>query len=47
MSGVFPFLTGISISIPPSPGAVLVRHNRPVMENLGFIHIEQGEGSDE
>jgi gentisate 1,2-dioxygenase len=25
----------------------LVHHNRPLMENLGFMHVEQGESSDE
>jgi gentisate 1,2-dioxygenase len=25
----------------------LVHHNRPLMENLGFMHVEQGEASDE
>jgi hypothetical protein len=29
------------------PAWFLVHHNRPFMENLGFMHIEQGEGSDE
>jgi hypothetical protein len=47
MSGVFPFLAGISISYRGHPARFLVHHNRPFMENLGFMHIEQGEGSDE
>ena len=29
------------------PARFLVHHNRPLMENLGFMHVEQGESSDE
>jgi gentisate 1,2-dioxygenase len=29
------------------PARFLVHHNRPLMENLGFMHVEQGEWSDE
>ncbi len=29
------------------PVRFLVHHNRPLMENLGFIHVEQGEWSEE
>jgi gentisate 1,2-dioxygenase len=29
------------------PARFLVHHSRPLMENLGFMHIEQGEWSDE
>jgi gentisate 1,2-dioxygenase len=29
------------------PARFLVHHNRPLMENLGFMHMEQGEWSDE
>lgn len=47
MSGVFPFLAGISFQYRGHPARFLVHHNRPFMENLGFMHIEQGEGSDE
>ena len=30
-----------------SPARFLVHHNRPLMENLGFMHVEQGESSDD
>ena len=29
------------------PARFLVHHNRPLMENLGFMHVEQGESSDD
>lgn len=29
------------------PARFLVHHSRPLMENLGFMHVEQGESSDE
>jgi gentisate 1,2-dioxygenase len=29
------------------PARFLVHHSRPLMENLGFMHVEQGEWSDE
>jgi hypothetical protein len=29
------------------PARLLVHHNRPLMENLGFMHVEQGESSDD
>lgn len=29
------------------PARILVHHSRPLMENLGFMHVEQGEWSDE
>jgi len=29
------------------PACFLVHHNRPLMENLGFMHVEQGEWSNE
>jgi gentisate 1,2-dioxygenase len=29
------------------PARFLVHHSRPLMENLGFMHVEQGEASDE
>jgi quercetin dioxygenase-like cupin family protein len=29
------------------PARLLVHHSRPLMENLGFMHVEQGEWSDE
>jgi len=29
------------------PARLLVHHNRPLMENLGFMHVEQGEEAEE
>ena len=48
MFSAFRFLAGINISTPADrPARFLVHHNRPLMENLGFMHVEQGESSDD
>lgn len=47
MSGVFPFWPASAFQYRGHPPRFLVHQNRPFMENLGFMHIEQGEGSDE